>query len=87
MLGSRQKRTHLPRIIEKHVTGSGESQCAAPVSVEQLNAKIFFKRLDLKAHRGLREIQLFRGLAEAELLRNCPENDETEILKARHSID
>jgi hypothetical protein len=55
-------------------------------AVKKLNAKILLQRLDLKAHCGLREIQFFSGLAEAELFRNCPEDHETEVFEARHSI-
>jgi len=53
-------------------------------AIEELDANIFLKRLDLEAYRGLRQIQLFRGLAEAVLLGYSSENDQAKIVETRH---
>ncbi len=82
-LSQDKKRIHLGCVLKEYTSGWGHRDMGAR-SVEQLNAKILLQRLDLKAHRGLREIQFFSGLAEAELFRNCPEHHETKILKIRH---
>jgi hypothetical protein len=80
-----EKRIDLLSVIKKNPSGRRQSD-VRPSAIKELNAKILLKRLDLETHGGLREIQLFSGLAEAELFRYCPEDHETEIFEAGHSI-
>jgi hypothetical protein len=72
-------------IVKKDDPAAGQRDVRSR-AIKELNANILFKRLDLEAYCGLREVQFFGGLAKAELLRNCPEDHETEIFEARHSM-
>ena len=72
------------RVPKKNPSGLGQRDVRAG-AIEELNAEILLKRLDLETHGGLREVQLFGGLAEAELLRNCPEDHKAEVFETRHS--
>jgi len=80
-----EKHIHLGCVLKKNTPGWCHRD-VGPRSVKQLNTKILLQRLDLEAHRGLREIQVFSGLAEAELFGNCAEEHETEVFEACHSI-
>jgi hypothetical protein len=55
-------------------------------AIEELNANIFFKRLDLETHRRLCQIQFLGSLAKAALLGNGPKYDQAEIIKTRHNL-
>ena len=84
MFGLSQQRIHLHRVAQKHGAGLSERDLRAR-TIEELNAKVFFKSLDLEAHRGLGKVQFLRSLAEAELLRNGAKDNQTEILETRHA--
>src|ERR1700679_2130315 len=83
MLRLCQQGTGLVRVAEEHAAGCGEHDMP-PGAIKELDSQIFFKRLDLQTHSRLRKIKFFSSLAEAEVCRNRPENNQPEVLKARH---
>ena len=85
VFGLSEKRAHLLRVLKKDLSRRRKRD-VRPGTIEELNAKIFLKRLDLKAHRGLREVEFFGGFAEAELFRNRAKDDGTEVFEARHGM-
>lgn len=54
-------------MVEQPPAGRGEA-CAAPVSMEQVRPKLYFKGADLPAYCGLCDIQQQSRAAEALLL-------------------
>ena len=83
VFGLKQKRIDLSCVIEQHSASIGQCDVRS-ATIEWLHTEVFFKRLDLETYCRLRQVQLFRCLAETELFRHCPEDHDSEVLKARH---
>ena len=83
--GLGKERTSLLRVRQQNLASLGQRDLCSS-SVEKLYTKIFFKRLDLKTHGWLREIQLFCGFAKAELLGYCAEDNQTKVIEICHCI-
>jgi hypothetical protein len=83
LLRSRHQLTHAPRVLKQRGARSGQSRVRSG-AIEELDAKIFLKSLDLKAYRGLRQIKFFGGFAKALLFRDSPKDNQAEILETCH---
>ena len=81
----RRFRIRLLRISQQNLARLGQRDLRAG-AIEELNAKIFLKRLDLETHSGLRQIEFLGGLAKAALLCNGPENNQAKIVETRHRM-
>ena len=57
------------RRLEHDLAGGGQ-RGAAPDAIEQPDAELLFQRVDLRAHRGLGELEVLRGAGEALELRD-----------------
>ena len=80
-----EERIRLLRVTQQNLACLGQCYLRSS-AIEELDANIFLKRLDLEAHRGLRQIQLFSGLAKAVLLGYGSENDQAKIVETRHKV-
>jgi hypothetical protein len=83
MLRPRHELMHAPCVLEQHRSRRRQSGMR-PGAIEELNAEIFFKSLDLQAYRGLRQVKLLGSFAKALLFRNSPEDNQAEVLEIRH---
>jgi hypothetical protein len=81
----KEKRANLLRISEKNTAGLCQGN-VRPGAIEELNPKILFKCLYLKADCRLRKVQLLCSLPEALLCRNCTEDYNAEVFEACHRI-
>jgi hypothetical protein len=79
----KKKRIRLPGVPQENLAGLRQRDLRTG-AIEELNAKIFLKRLDLETHSGLRQIEFLGGLAKAALLCNGPENNQAKIVETRH---
>jgi hypothetical protein len=83
VLGPRHKLMHAPCVLEQHRSRSCQSGMRSG-AIEELNAEIFLKSLDLQAYRGLRQVKLLGSFAKALLFRDRPEHNQAEVFKTCH---
>jgi hypothetical protein len=83
MFSPDQERVRLLGVTQEKLAGLGQRNVRSS-TIEELDANILLKRLDLEADCGLRQIQLFSGLAEAALFGNSPEDNQAKIIETRH---
>ena len=74
---------HAPRVLEQHRARRRQSGVRSR-AIEELNAEIFFKSLDLQAYRGLRQVKLLGSFAKALLFRDGAEDNQAEIFETCH---
>jgi hypothetical protein len=85
LLSLYQKRLDPFKITPKRLSSRRQRDVSSH-PIEELNAKVLLQRFDLETHGWLRLLQTFRRLAQAELFRNRPEDHETEVFEACHSM-
>jgi hypothetical protein len=83
LLRPRHNLLHAPRALEQHRSRRRQSGMRSG-AIEELNAEVFLKSLDLKAYRGLRQVKLFGGFAKALLFRDSSEDNQAEVLETCH---
>ena len=83
VLRPRHKLMHAPRVLKQHRARSRQSGVRSR-AIEELDAEIFFKSLDLQAYRGLRQVKLLGRFAKALLFRDRPEDNQAEVFKTCH---
>jgi hypothetical protein len=70
-------------VLEQHRSRSRQSGIRSG-TIEELDAEIFLKSLDLKAYRGLRQVKLLGGFAKTLLFRDRSEDNQAEVLETCH---
>ena len=83
LLGLCHNLLHAPRVLEQHRSRSRQSGIRSG-TIEELDAEIFLKSLDLKAYRGLRQVKLLGGFAKTLLFRDRSEDNQAEVLETCH---